>query len=211
MNAQDLERLEREFFARDTRRVARELLGSFIVRKIGRDTLIARIVETEAYRGDEPACHAYANAQRMQRGEAPRGRSAVLFDEPGTAYVYFNYGMYWLFNVVTEPAGQAGAVLIRAIEPVSGIERMREFRPRAKSDTEIGNGPGKLALALDIGAEFHGKSLLRSRELFFARPSGMRARRQIVESPRIGISQAKDLPWRFQLRDQACVSKQTRR
>ncbi len=207
MNSPGLVRLEREFFARDTRRVARELLGALIVRKIGRETLIARIVETQAYRGDEPACHAYSNAQRVRRGEAPRGRSAVLFDEPGTAYVYFNYGMYWLFNVVTEPAGRAGAVLIRAIEPVSGIERMRAFRPRAKADKEIGNGPGKLALALGIGAKFHGKSLVRSRELFFARPIGGRASRTIVESPRIGISQAKDLPWRFHIRDHPCVSK----
>ena len=206
MNAQDLERLEREFFARDTRRVARELLGSFIVRRIGRETLIARIVETEAYRGDEPACHAYANAQRVQRGEAPRGRSAVLFDEPGTAYVYFNYGMYWLFNVVTEPAGQAGAVLIRAIEPVHGIECMRAFRPHAKSDKEIGNGPGKLALALDIGSKFNGKSLLRSRELFLARATGKCPRRPVVESPRIGISQAKDLPWRFHFGNHPGVS-----
>ena len=207
MRASHLERLGQDFFARDTLRVARELLGAFIVRKIGGETLIARIVETEAYRGEEPACHAYANLQRVQLGKPPRGRSALLFGEPGTAYVYLNHGMYWLFNVVTESAGTAGAVLFRAIEPVSGIERMRLSRPSAKSDEKLGNGPGKLTLALDIGAKFNGHALHDSRELYLARGPGRSARRKIATSPRIGITRARTLPWRFYLDEHACVSK----
>ncbi|HUR27121.1 MAG TPA: DNA-3-methyladenine glycosylase [Planctomycetota bacterium] len=198
--------LPRAFFARDTLVVARELLGQRIVRRRAGAVLVARIVETEAYHGDEPACHAHANLQRVRRGELPRGRSAVLFGEPGTAYVYFNYGMYWLFNVVTEPAGTAGAVLIRAIEPEAGIERMRELRPSAKRDRDLGNGPGKLALALDIGPRFNGHVLTASDELFLAKgPSAVRAR-DVVAGPRIGISKAQALPWRFHLRGNEFVS-----
>ncbi len=202
----NLKRLEQKFFARDTLRVARELIGTFIVRRIGRELLVARIVETEAYHGDEPACHAHNNMQRVRRGEIPRGRSALLFGEPGTAYVYFNYGMYWLFNVVTEAKGTPGAVLFRAIEPLHGLERMHSLRPRVKNDRDLGNGPGKLALALDIGPEFNGRALWESRELFLARGEGAIQKRDVVASPRVGISKAKDLPWRFHLRGNECVS-----
>jgi len=198
--------LPQAFFARDTLRVARELLGCFVVRRRGSEQLVARIVETEAYHGDEPACHAHANFQRVRRGEAPRGRSAVLFGAPGTAYVYFNYGMYWLFNVVTEPEGTPGAVLVRAVEPVFGIERMRELRPHAQRDRDLGNGPGKLALALDIGPAFNEHALYAPGELFLARGDRAVAAREIVAGPRIGISKARDLPWRFHVRGNEHVS-----
>jgi DNA-3-methyladenine glycosylase len=198
--------LPRVFFARDTLLVARELLGQCIVRRRAGEILVARIVETEAYHGDEPACHAHANQQRVRRGELPRGRSAVLFGEPGTAYVYFNYGMYWLFNVVTEPVGTPAAVLIRAIESVLGASRMRELRPSAKRDRDIGNGPGKLALALDIGPRFNGRALTKIDELFLARGPSVVSAREIVAGPRIGIRKARELPWRFHLRDNEYVS-----
>ncbi|HTF90919.1 MAG TPA: DNA-3-methyladenine glycosylase [Planctomycetota bacterium] len=198
--------MTQEFFARDTLRVARDLIGAYLVRKLDGELLVARIVETEAYHGDEPACHAFANLQRVRRGEAPRGRSAVLFGEPGTAYVYFNYGMYWLFNVVTESVGTPGAVLIRAVEPIQGIERMRSLRPSVRRDRDLGNGPGKLALALQIGPDFNAHPLHTSKDLYLARSGPPVPRRDIVAGPRIGISKAQDLPWRFHLRGNEFVS-----
>lgn len=200
-------RLSRAFFARDTVRVARELVGTLVVRRLEGELLVARVVETEAYRGDEPACHAYRNTQRLARGELPRGRSALLFAGPATAYVYFNYGVHWLFNVVTEAEGTAGAVLLRAIEPLRGIERMRQLRPAAKRDVDLGNGPGKLTRALAIGPEFNAHPLHASRELYLAHGETRVPRSAIVAGPRVGISQARELPWRFHLRDHPCVSR----
>ena len=123
--------------------------------------------------------------------------------------MYFNYGMYWLFNVVTEARGIPGAVLFRAIEPVRGIERMRRFRPRVKSDSELGNGPGKLALALNIGPEFNAQPLSESKTLYLAYSEIRVPPRKIVAGPRVGISQPKDLPWRFRLLDEATVRPST--
>ena len=100
----------KNYFAASTLEVARDLVGKWLIHDLGRSRLIARIVETEAYRGDEPACHAWVRSKSGRPG--PRG--AALFGEPGTGYVYFNYGMHWMLNVITEPAGVAAAVLIRA-------------------------------------------------------------------------------------------------
>ena len=200
--------LSKSFFARDTVRVARELIGTRLVRRLDGEWLVARVVETEAYREDEPACHAHRNFLRRARGEAPRGRSALLFDEPGTAYVYFNYGMHWLFNVVTEPEGVGCAVLIRAVEPLAGIERMRALRAatRERDLARLASGPGKLTQALAIGPEFNGHALCASRELFFARPTRRVPDDSIASGPRVGIRVARELPWRFWLRGSASVS-----
>jgi DNA-3-methyladenine glycosylase len=207
VHASEPKRLGQGFFARDTLVVARELLGKHLVRRVQGETLLARIVETEAYTGEDAACHAHANARRLREGHAPKGRSAVLFGEAGRSYVYFNYGMYWLFNVVTERVGVPGAVLVRAIEPLEGLEAMRRFRPRVKRDHELGNGPGKLALALSIGSEFNGEPLYASRELYVTE-GGARVRAgEIATSPRVGISKAQELPWRFYLAGHPCVSK----
>lgn len=168
--------------------------------------MIARIVETEAYRGDEPACHAFVNLARVQRGLEPRGRSALLFREPGLAYVYLNYGVHWLFNVVTEREGVAAAVLVRAAEPLSGVEHMRRLRPGIEDESDLANGPGKLTRALDIGPRFNGRSLCASRELYLAAPQLRVPARAIATTPRIGINKAKELPWRFFLRGNPCVS-----
>jgi len=173
---------------------------------MGSRLMVARIVETEAYRGDEPACHAFVNLARVQRGLAPRGRSALLFDEPGLAYVYLNYGVHWLFNVVTERAGVAGAVLVRAAEPQSGVEHMRRLRPGIEDEQDLASGPGKLTRALDIGPRFNGRSLCVARELWLAAPQVRVPPRQIEAGPRVGISKAQGLPWRFCLRGHPCVS-----
>lgn len=201
------ERLPKSFFARDTITVAKELLGVIICHKSGTEFTAARIVETEAYLADDPACHAYANAQRCKLGITPSGRSKILFEEPGCAYVYLNYGMYWLFNVVTELPGTAGAVLIRGVEPVSGIDFMRSRRPKIKNDHQLTNGPGKLSIALGIGPEFNGLQMCESRELFLAKdPSFQLDHKTLVSTTRIGISKAKDHPWRYYIKGNPFVS-----
>ena len=169
--------------------------------------MAARIVETEAYLADDPACHAYGNHQRQKKGLKPTGRSLVLFGEPGCAYVYLNYGMYWLFNVVTESDGVAGAVLIRAVEPVEGLELMQTLRPGIKKPQDLTNGPGKLSLALDIGPEFNEHKLYASKELFLASDEFRLPAKSIATSTRIGISKGKEDLWRFYVKDNPFVSK----
>lgn len=200
-------RLDQEFFDRDTLTVAEELLGVLICRQTKSGFMTARIVETEAYLADDPACHAYSNHQRQKKGLKPSGRSALLFDEPGCAYIYLNYGMYWLFNVVTESHGIAGAVLIRGVEPVEGVELMQRLRPGIKKPHELTNGPGKLSLALDIGPEFNAHKLYESEELFLARDDFRFPKKRLAASTRIGISKGKEDLWRFYVRDHLFVSK----
>ncbi|HEY8304298.1 MAG TPA: DNA-3-methyladenine glycosylase, partial [Solirubrobacteraceae bacterium] len=131
--------LPREFYARPVVEVARELIGCVVEH----EGLAGVVVETEAYHESEPACHAF-------RGLTPRTRT--LFDEPGLAYVYRSYGIHALLNAVCEPPGVGAAVLIRALEPLEGIEEMRALRGRA-SERELCSGPGKLTQALGIGLE----------------------------------------------------------
>lgn len=137
------------FFERDVVTVARELLGCRLAHRLEDGSVLAGIiVETEAYHGDDPASHSH-------RGETPRNR--VMFGPPGVAYVYFIYGMYDCFNVVCEPAGSGAAVLIRALEPVVGLEAMGANRSRGKPvpDRELASGPGKLCRAMDITRARH--------------------------------------------------------
>lgn len=137
--AQDRATLTRDFYVRDTVRVARELLGTRLVRVKGRSRMVGRIVEVEAYRGsDDPASHAF-------RGLTPRNEP--MFGEPGHAYIYFTYGNHYCLNVTAKKSGTPGAVLIRALAPLRGLETMRQLRP-AVSDIELTNGPGKLTKAL---------------------------------------------------------------
>ncbi len=184
--------LARSFYERDTVAVAKDLLGKVLwVDDAEGEPCAVRIVETEAYRENDPASHSC-------RGETPR--SAIMFKNPGVAYVYFIYGMYEMLNFVTEPSGTAGAVLIRAGEPVAGVERMlarRHDRARAytsKQRAELAAGPGKLCRALGIRMSDNGQSLegprIRVVDDGFAPDS-------ISASPRVGITQAKDTLWRF--------------
>ncbi len=187
--------LSADFFASHTLSVARDLLGMRLDVRQGRTLLSARIVETEAYRADDPASHS-------ARGQTPR--ASIMFGDPGVAYVYFIYGNYEMLNFVTESRGEAGAVLIRAVEPLCGLEAMRGRRPKAQSDLELANGPGKLCLALGILRSDNGQSLQGPR--LSVLDDGVRPA-QIDVSPRVGISVATDNPWRFAVSGHPCVSR----
>jgi DNA-3-methyladenine glycosylase len=178
-------RLGRSFFSRYAPEVAQELLGCVLVRRVGGRTLSGKIVEVEAYRGsDDPASHSY-------RG--PTKRSAIMFGEAGHAYVYFSYGNHWCLNFVTEPEGRPGAVLIRALEPIEGVEQM--FRNRGVSEVgRLADGPGKLTKAMSIDGTFNGEDLVKSRRLYVLEreaPVPLRA------SSRIGVSKGRGQQWRY--------------
>lgn len=195
----DKSALRPEFYERDTRQVARDLLGKvLVVRSRGQETSM-RIVETEAYGGDDPASHS-------SRGLTPRTR--VMFGRPGRAYVYFIYGMYEMLNFVTEAEGVAGAVLIRAGEPLSGLEvmsRRRELRSSAKY-VEFTNGPGRLCRAMGIRMTHNGKSL-EGPELQVFDDGGSVLASSILCSPRVGIRAATDRYWRYFVKGSPFVSK----
>jgi DNA-3-methyladenine glycosylase len=174
--------LPRSFYGRNTKIVARRLLGKYLIRKIGRRKLIGKIVETEAYFQDDPASHSF-------RGRTER--SAPMFEHPGHAYVYFIYGNHYCLNAVTEKYGRAGAVLIRALEPVKGIR-------------SACSGPGKLTKALKIDRRFN-RADLTSGSLVIA--EGVQERYNIVTKKRIGISKASDKLYRFYIKGNEHVSK----
>ena len=176
--------LPRGFYRRDVVTVARDLLGKIIVHDSPRGRTSGRIVETEAYDQSEPACHAFGRTTERVR---------VMYGDGGYAYVYFSYGVHWMLNVVTGVKGAASAVLIRAIEPLEGVELMSERRGARTVSVALTNGPGKLAQALGIDAALYGADLTRGE--FTIRDAA--AVGPILTSPRIGISQAVDLPWRF--------------
>jgi DNA-3-methyladenine glycosylase len=185
-------RLGRGFYARSVHDVARELIGC-VVRH---GATAGRIVETESYHMDEPACHAYAGLT---------GRTSTLFGEPGHAYVYFSYGVHSLLNAVAEPPGTGAAVLIRALEPVEGIELMRARRGLSRTE-DLCSGPGKLTQALAIGLDLNGTSLVDGPIEVVAREPGAREPRVVI-GERIGITKAADLPWRFCDADSRHVSR----
>jgi DNA-3-methyladenine glycosylase len=178
-------RLGREFYARPTLEVARDLLGQMVVLRTREGLAAGRIVETEAYLGaDDPASH----AARLKRG-----RVAVMWGTPGIAYVYRSYGIHAMLNVVAEPEGETGAVLIRALEPVAGLELMRHRRG-VEDERLLCSGPGRLCQALGISLDMHGTDLVTSDALWIA--PGERV--PIVStSGRIGISRGQEQDWRF--------------
>ena len=185
-------RLGRAFYERSVHDVARDLVGC-VVRH---GETAGRIVETESYHMEEPACHAYAGVT---------SRTRTLFGPPGHAYVYFSYGIHSLLNAVAEEEGVGAAVLIRALEPVDGIELMRERRGVAR-DEELCNGPGKLTQALGIGLSLNGTSLEDGPIEILRREPGARDPRVVI-GERIGITKAADLPWRFCDADSRHVSR----
>jgi DNA-3-methyladenine glycosylase len=185
-------RLGESFYARSVHDVARDLIGC-VVRH---GATAGRIVETESYHMDEPACHAYAGLT---------GRTRPLFGEPGHAYVYFSYGVHSLLNAVAEEPGTGAAVLVRALEPVEGIELMRARRGLSRTE-DLCSGPGKLTQALAIGLDLNGTSLVDGPIEVVAREPGAREPR-IVIGERIGITKAADLPWRFCDADSRHVSR----
>jgi len=194
-------KLPRDFYLQDTVTVARQLLGCTLWRRAGRALLAARLVETEAYLGaNDPASH----ARRGLRSE--RNRSMYL--EGGHAYVYLSYGMHWCMNVVCQEADIAEAVLLRAAEPVRGIEAMREHRPHARRDFDLMNGPGKLCAAMDIDRELDGAPL-DGKALWIAPREVAVSEEEIAVSPRVGVEgsgEAAHWPLRFYLRGSRHVS-----
>ncbi len=192
-----------DFFVRPTLEVAKDLIGKLLVKEDGAHRLVGRIVETEAYREDDPACHAWSEIKRRSGKSAWRGE--VLMGEPGIAYVYLNYGMYWLLNVVTEPAGVGAAVLFRAVEPLEGIEVMRARR-HVRNDRDLTSGPGKLTLAFGIDDRYH-RRLLTEPPLYLAAENPA-PKVRVAVSKRIGINRGAELPWRFYIPGNPFVSGQ---
>lgn len=195
-------KLPKTFYLDDTVSVARALLGCIVWHRLDDgEVLAARIVETEAYLGaNDPASHA-RRGLRSARNES-------MYLAGGHAYVYFTYGMHWCMNVVTQEEGLAEAVLLRAAEPLEGIESMRQRRPKAKKDTALMNGPGKLCMALEIDRRFDGESL-RGERLWLTRGDSPLTDAEIAVSPRIGIDNSGDAaswPLRFFIRGNAHVS-----
>jgi DNA-3-methyladenine glycosylase len=182
-------RLGRDFYARSVHDVARDLVGCLV----RHGETAGRIVETESYHMDEPACHAYVGLTE---------RTRTLFGPPGHAYVYFSYGIHSLLNAVAEPEGTGSAVLIRALEPVDGLDVMRRRRGVERA-TELCSGPAKLTQALEIGLSLNGSSLLDGPIEVLERE----AQPRIAIGERIGITKAADLPWRFCDADSAHVSR----
>jgi len=188
-----------EFFDRDPRQVARDLLGKLVVRRLGRKILIARVVETEAYLGkNDPAAHSFS-------GRTPRNE--VLFGPPGYAYVYFIYGNHYCLNVSCLPDGAAGGVLFRAVEPVTGISAMAKARGMPPlSAPRLSNGPGKLTEALSITRADNGVNLTDSTlSLYLAEDDFPRPR--IAATTRIGITKAAHLKLRYLIPDNPFVSR----
>lgn len=189
-----LEALTRSGLPVETIALARFLIGAMIVHDLPEGRVAGRIVETEAYLSDDAASHSF-------RGETPRNRP--MFGERGYAYVYLNYGMYWLFNISSETRGTGAGVLVRAVEPVLGEALMAARRP-GKPGAALTNGPGKLTAAMGIGPQHSGGDLCVGGPLHLAarvRPAG-----EICVSTRIGITRSADLPLRFFERDNLYVS-----
>ena len=177
-------------------RVAPRLIGSLLVREWDGVTVSGRIVETEAYSQNDAASHSY------------RGRTArtdVMFGPSGYLYVYFTYGMHYCMNVVCGEDGVGAAVLIRAIEPLKGVPVMTENRNH-KTGTDLTNGPAKLCQALGIDKQWNGHDLRQEPFRLILRPALQRG--MVVQTTRICIAQAKDVPWRFYERGNQYVSKQ---
>ena len=194
-------RFPSSFFFWPTLTVTRDLLGSLLVHRTADGVTAGRIVEAEAYLGpSDKGAHSF-NGRMTERNRA-------MFGEKGHAYVFFVYGVYWCFNVTTGPLGKPQAVLIRALEPVEGIDlmRLRLSQPHAPAHT-LCRGPGKLCLAMGIGKQQYGASL--GGQTLFLVPGHPIAAKQIGRSPRIGIDYAEEYvtkPWRFYIRENACLS-----
>lgn len=183
-----MDRLDREFYLQDTVKVARQLLGKALVRKIGKTVISGIITETEAYRQlDDPASHAH---------HAITPRNQAMFGMVGCAYVYFTYGMYHCMNVVARSKRHsAGAVLIRAIKPQAGIETMMKHR-KTKDISNLTNGPAKLAIALNITKKQYGEDLVESDSLYIT--EGIKVSK-IRSAPRIGIKVGLEKKWNFSI------------
>jgi DNA-3-methyladenine glycosylase len=195
-------KLPREFYAQDSLEVARQLLGKVLVRKWNGKRLAGRIVETEAYLGPtDVASHAR---------HGPASKAAPMFGEPGHAYIYFTYGMHYCLNCVTEPVGSGTAVLLRALEPLEGIDVMRKFRQarnpeRQLPEVQLTNGPGKMCQALALDTATNGTDLLGNKLWIEDSPALPDA--GVERSARVGIARGREHQWRFYIKDSTHISK----
>ncbi len=189
--------LSRPFYRLPTLTVARELLGARLVRRLDNGSqLVGKIVETEAYIGEEdPACHA-------ARGRTPR--TAIMYGPPGYAYIYFTYGMHYCLNAVTEREGFPAAVLIRAVEPLEGLEAMREFYGRPHV-SRLTNGPGKLCRAFGLDKSLNGADLCG--DILFIAAGEPVLEKDLAVTPRIGVRAGREYLWRFCLKNNPFVSR----
>lgn len=188
-----MKRLPKSFYERNALEVAKDLVGCVFVHDDAEGRTSVRLIEVEAYRGTiDPGSHGY-------RGETPRTR--VMYGPPGHLYVYFTYGMHWCANIVCAPAGVCEAVLLRAGEPVDGMELMRARRPGISDDRLLAAGPARLTQAMGIGKEHNGSSLMRGSN-FWCGVDEMTTeyrRNEIAQTLRVGLSTGRgdDIPWRF--------------
>lgn len=192
--------LSRRFYSRPTLEVARDLLGTYFVRKIGPTLLIGKIVEVEAYCGSrDPASHAFRGVTK---------RNAVMFGKPGHLYVYFTYGMHFCANIVTEPEGIAGAVLIRGVEPIEGTKQMMRNRGahrRSDASRDLTNGPARFCEAFAIQRKENGTDLLGS-TIYLTKGKPIPSS-SVRRSARIGIRSGTGKKWRYYLSENPWVSR----
>lgn len=175
--------------------VAQRLIGCYVIRELQGKRLVGKIVETEAYDQSDAASHSY-------KGNTPR--TSVMFGPAGHLYVYFTYGMHYCMNVVTGTVGHGSGVLIRALEPIEGLEIMSQHR-HDLTGKQLTNGPAKLCQALAVDKRFNGHDLRSAPLRLKLQPPVPRT--AIVQTTRVGISSAKDVPWRFYMKDSLYVSK----
>lgn len=199
-------KLETPFFAQNCRIVAHNLLGKVLVHDLEGAFLAGKIVEVEAYcdfHKADLACHGSKNKGR------PTKRTMVMFGEAGHAYVYLNYGIHWLFNVVTGEIGSPSAVLIRALEPLSGLDRQAIHRKNQPFKNWT-NGPGKLTQAMGINQSLNGQNLCRPNSVIWIEDHGFEEVDQIVCGPRIGLGKTPEpwlsMPWRYWIKNNQFVS-----
>lgn len=191
--------LPRTFYTREPEAVGRDLIGTHLVRRLEGQLLIGRIVEAEAYHGPtDTASHARSGIT---------ARNFPMFGQPGHSYVYFIYGMHWMFNIVAHLEGTAGAILIRALQPVAGLERMQALRG-GRPVRDLTNGPARLAQALAIDASLNDVDLCAC-DVLALTAGGLRPGERVVSGPRVrvpGDLEARNRPWRFWIADNPCVS-----
>ncbi len=201
MIGMDYQPLEREFFFRDSVTLAKDLLGRLMVRTTEEGITVCRITETEAYAGpDDPACHSYGR-------RAPDGRTNVMYQPGGAAYIYLIYGMYSCFNVVAGPKDFPEAVLIRSAQPVEGTALMTARRKGA-AEKNLLTGPGKLCQAMEITKKLYGVPLWQKGELFLAQGTAVKEE-EIAAGPRINVDYAGEAagwPYRFVIRGSRYLS-----
>lgn len=189
--------LPKSFYTRNPVGVAKDLLGKIVVRNIKGTRISGVIVEVEAYNGkNDPASHASRKLTVKNK---------LLFEDPGRAYIYFIYGNYWCFNIVAHSIGDAGGVLIRALEPLEGVNIMMKNR-KIENITKLCNGPGKLAKALLITGKLNGIDVTKRGALYIAKGKPVNTN-DIVSTPRIGVKVGLDKQWRFYIKNNPYISK----